>query len=238
MIVDIHCHAGKGEILQAPWTTAAPVERYLERAQAAGIDRTVVFPIHCQDYDRANAELADIVSAHPGRLIGFARVHTERDRGRVEALVSKAVEQYGFRGLKIHGGEAMPTREACSVAQGLKLPVLVDVKGNAQLCPFWAESFPDVNFIVAHLANGWEGHVQMPYLLKKYANLYADTSSVDLFDHLVTAIEEAGAEKILFGSDGPLHHPGVELEKVRLLNLCEADAQKVLGGNARRLLGF
>jgi hypothetical protein len=42
MIVDCHCHAGKGDKLTAPWNTDAAIEPYLRRARAAGIDKTLV----------------------------------------------------------------------------------------------------------------------------------------------------------------------------------------------------
>ena len=41
MVIDCHCHAGKGDGLTGPWDTAAPLTRYLRRAAQAGIDRTV-----------------------------------------------------------------------------------------------------------------------------------------------------------------------------------------------------
>ena len=42
MIIDFHCHAGRGDLLTAPWNTAAPIEAYLRRADApASIDRRV-----------------------------------------------------------------------------------------------------------------------------------------------------------------------------------------------------
>lgn len=47
----------------------------------------------------------------------------------------------------------------------------------------------------------------------------------------------AGAEKILFGSDGPWLHPGVELAKVHALGLPPADEALILGGNLLRLIG-
>jgi len=74
LVIDFHCHAGTAERLREPWTTRADLSAYLERAREAGIDRTVVFAITCDDYERANAEVAEIVAEHPGRLIGFARV--------------------------------------------------------------------------------------------------------------------------------------------------------------------
>ena len=32
MIIDCHCHAGKGDGLTGPWDTAAPLEKYLRWA--------------------------------------------------------------------------------------------------------------------------------------------------------------------------------------------------------------
>jgi predicted TIM-barrel fold metal-dependent hydrolase len=56
------------------------------------------------------------------------------------------------------------------------------------------------------------------------------------FDYLQVTVKVAGAHKILFGSDGPLLHPGLELHKIRLLKLSPEDEALVLGGNAQRLL--
>jgi len=47
MIIDCHCHAGKGDLLTGPWDTDAPMGTYLRRAKAAGINKTVIFsPFH------------------------------------------------------------------------------------------------------------------------------------------------------------------------------------------------
>ena len=116
MIIDCHCHAGKGDGFRGPWDTEARIEPYLARAEAAGIDRTVVFPVFNSDYAAANARLARIVRRHAPRLIGFAAVNPVRDAKRVGAMVGRAVETYGFRGLKVHGLDAYPGRELCEAA--------------------------------------------------------------------------------------------------------------------------
>jgi hypothetical protein len=79
------------------------------------------------------------------------------------------------------------------------------------------------------------GRPRLP--LTRYANVYTDTSGVRRFDYLVEAVRRAGAGKVLFGSDGPWLHPGLELAKVRLLGLAPADEALVLGGTALRLIG-
>ena len=121
MIIDCHCHAGKGDRMTAPWNTDAPIEPYLRRARAAGIDKTIVFPLFHSDYAKANAQLAELVKRHRSRLIGFAFIHAARDAGRVFSMVRRAVICWGFRGIKVHGHEAMATREVCETAQAFGL---------------------------------------------------------------------------------------------------------------------
>ena len=65
MIIDCHCHAGKGDKMTAPWNTDAPIEPYLRRARAAGIDKTIVLaPLH-GNYEQANRQVASIVARYP-----------------------------------------------------------------------------------------------------------------------------------------------------------------------------
>lgn len=239
MIIDCHCHAGQGEGLTNHWNTDAPIAPYLRRARAAGIDRTVVFAAQHTDYAQANAEVARIVAAHPRRLIGFACVHARRDRGRVHEMVCTAVTRWGFRGLKVHGHDAPATREVAAAARSFRLPVLYDVAGRVWLIELIAAQYPDVNFIIPHLgsfADDWRAHRQVIDQLARLPNVYADTSGVKRFDYVVEAVKQAGAHKVLFGSDGPWLHPALELQKIRLLKLPPEQESLILGENLLRLL--
>ena len=239
MIIDCHCHAGKGDQMTAPWNTNAPIKKYLRRAWAAGIDKTIILaPLH-GNYQQANMQVARIVARDPDRLIGFAFVHAKRDAGHILTMVKYAVTRWGFRGIKVHGVESMPTREVCETARALRLPVLVDVISRPWVVDMFAPEYPDVNFIIAHLGSftdDWRAHQQVTYQLARYPNVYADTSGVRQFDYLVQAIKRGGPGKVLFGSDGPWLHPGLELHKIRLLGLPPQEEALVLGGNALRLL--
>lgn len=75
MIIDCHCHAGKGDLLSGPWDTNAPIEIYLKRAKAAGIDKTVIFSPFHSNYQQANANTARIAQRYPGRFICFASIN-------------------------------------------------------------------------------------------------------------------------------------------------------------------
>jgi predicted TIM-barrel fold metal-dependent hydrolase len=239
MIIDCHCHTGRGDLMTAPWNTDAPIEPYLLRARAAGIDRTIVFAPFHSDYAAANAEVARIVARYPRRLIGFAFVNARRDAGRIFDMVERAVTRYGFRGIKVHGHDALPTREVCEVARAFDLPLLVDVFDRASVIDMLATQYRMVNFIIPHLGSfrdDWKVHQQVVDQLVRHPNVYADTSGVRNFDYIVQAVRRAGAVKLLYGSDGPWLHPGLELYKIRLLHLPPRDEALVLGGNALRLL--
>jgi predicted TIM-barrel fold metal-dependent hydrolase len=239
MIVDCHCHAGLGDGLTGPWDTEARLDRYLPRAERAGIARTVLFAAFHSDYATANREVAAIVASRPGRFEGFAFVHADRDRGRIDTLVREAVDRFGFRGIKLHRHDAPITREVCEVARAFALPVLYDVMGEVWTVELLAREYPEVAFVIPHLgsfADDWRAQQALIDHLARHPNVYTDTSGVRRFDILREAVARAGAHKLLFGSDGPWLHPGLELAKVRLLGLPPAQEELVLGGNALRLL--
>ena len=239
MIVDAHCHAGPGVGFERAGA-AAPVERHLERAARAGIDRTVIFPGFAADYTRANREVARLVARRPEVLLGFACVHASRDRGRVSSMLAEG-RRLGLVGIKVHRRDARLTAEICEAARALRLPVLYDPMGEVEVPIEAARRYPDVDFVVPHLGSfddqQWRSQLALLEPLRRLPNLFADTSGVRFFDVLVEALHRAGPGKLLFGSDGPWLHPGVELAKVRALGLAPEREALVLGGNLVRILG-
>lgn len=243
MIIDCHCHAGAGDGLTGPWDTRASLGKYLRRCSAAGITHSVLFAAFTSDYSKANREVARIVGRRPQQFYGFAFVNAVRDAGRVHSLVQTAVQRYGFVGIKVHRHEGRISREICEAARGFSLPVLYDVMGEVSACELLAREYPDVNFIIPHLgsfAGDWRAHLALIDQLVRHRNMHTDTSGVQRFDLLAEAVQRAGARKVLFGSDGPWLHPGVELAKVRAvsdeLRLAHSEEAQMLSGNFLRLI--
>jgi predicted TIM-barrel fold metal-dependent hydrolase len=237
MIIDSHCHAGHGDGLTGPWDTSGDLRLYLRRAARAGIHRTVIFPVFTSDYRRANAEVGRIAAANPGRLSTYAMVNPTADAGAVGAIVGEAVAR-GACGIKIHRHDGPATREVCAVAAALDLPVLYDVVGQPSQVELLAVEYPAVAFIIPHLgsfADDWAAMRQVIDLLVRHPNVFTDTSGIRRFDLLVEAVRRAGAHKVLFGTDGPWLHPGLELAKVRALGLPPRQEALVLAGNWLRL---
>jgi predicted TIM-barrel fold metal-dependent hydrolase len=239
LIIDSHCHAGTGDGFTGPWDTSAPLAAYLRRAAAAGISRTVIFAPFHSDYGRANRQVAGIVRAAPHKFWGYAFVNPARDAGRIRALVGTAVREFGFRGIKVHRHDAPLSREVCDVAREYRLPILYDPQGQVGLVDLVAPEYPDVPFIIPHLgsfADDWTAQRHLIDIMVRHRNVHADTSGVRRFDLIVEAVRRAGAHKVLFGTDGPELHPGLELAKVRALRLPADQLRLVLAGNLLRLL--
>jgi len=237
-IIDAHCHAGTGDGLTGPWDTRAALRKFLKWSQNAGITKTNLFAAFNSNYAAANAEVAAIVNANPERFFGFAFIHPANDKGRVFAMVRKAVLEYRFCGIKVHRHDSRITREICEAAKKFSLPVLYDVVGEVSMIELLATEYRDVNFIIPHLSSfgdDWQAQLAFIPMLERHSNVYTDTSGVRRFDLLEMAYKRAGADKILFGTDGPWLHPQVELEKMYALTSDSNDLRKMLAGNFLRL---
>lgn len=237
VVVDAHCHAGHGDGLSGPWDTDASLVRYQVRAREAGIDQTVLLAALTSDYRAANREVGALVTAQPNRYLGFAFVNPVTDQGRVGELVDEA-RAWGACGIKVHWRDGRITREIAEVARRRKMPVLYDPRGDTATVEMAARAYPDVAWIIPHLssfADDWKAQVAFVDQLVRLPNLFTDTAGVRYFDVLEDAVRRAGADKVLFGSDGPFLNPVVEISKVHALHLPPADAALVLGGNILRL---
>ncbi len=102
-------------------------------------------------------------------------------------------------------------------------------EGMAQTAHF-ADKYPKMKLIVAHLCS--LEHIE---LLKNHENIYTDTSgsASSLNNVLEYAVEAAGAEKILFGTDG--YSPEFQFGRVALSRLTMEEKENILFKNARRL---
>lgn len=236
LVIDAHCHAGRGQAMSAPWTTRADPEITLRHMAEAGIDRTVIFPINNTDFEKPNQEIAEICGRYPGKFIGFAKHDPQTEAGRIRPLLRKEVESLGLKGLKLH---RLPTREVLDAVAELRIPILYHPEKVANFHMI-ASEYPQISFIMAHLGSfasrDSAEHFAAIAVARRYPNVYLDTSGVVFFKFLEMAAQELGAGKLIFGSDGPELDARVELYKVRLLKLPPADEARVLSGNILRLL--
>jgi predicted TIM-barrel fold metal-dependent hydrolase len=81
----------------------------------------------------------------------------------------------------------------------------------------------------------------MPEVKKALKNVYFDTAaSPFLYSRQIyhQVAQMVGDDRILFGSDWPLLSPGRLLKEINSLDLPQETKDRLLAGNARRLLGI
>jgi len=223
---------------------AAELARLEALCRDAGVDRAVLMPTPTfRPRNRAVAAALGAASGSRDRFVGCALVNPHFGDEAVGEL-ERAVREWGFRAAKL-----MPTLHAVNLvgrlahpvmskARGLGIPVTVH-SAESPAHPLeigaLAEAFPEVPVIMDHM--GYRNHTGAAIAAaKRAANLYLMTTAV-MEPHVIRdAVRELGADRVVFGSNGPSVPPAVQLLVIRQAELAPADERKVLGENAARLL--
>ncbi len=243
-VIDCHAQAGTGEA----WAEAKrPVdydpELLLKYAAEAGIERSCITAPRHPSYEQKNEDVARICEKYPEKFIGFAVHSPQRETGRLRQMLIREVKSLGLKGLKTDGH---PTREVLDIVAELGIPVIYypDLRegvGPARMYHMIATAYPTVNFILPHLGSyrseQWWAHIEAIDLLKRYPNVYTETSGIGMHKYFEMAARELPPEKILFGSFAPELDPRIEVHAVKLLRLPSQQEAKILGGNIRKLFG-
>lgn len=191
MIIDAHAHVGPQirDSLRMRRVDAHPddtVESYLRDMDEAGFDMGITFG----RLDLDNRYQAQIQKKYPDRIISCAFINP-RANDAVEEF-RRCVEEYGLRGLKLHGWRHSfscadhdlldPLIELCAKHN---LPVIMHSMGdNCFTTPVqieeMARTFPSVNFIAAHGGNLWLAEEGTDVSLRT-KNVIMDSSSMEGF---------------------------------------------------------
>lgn len=223
---------------------AAEMERLEALCRDAGVDRAVLMPAPTfRPRNRLVAGALDGAPRSRGRFVGCALINPHFGEEAVGEL-ERAVREWGFRAAKL-----MPTLHAVNLVGPLAHPVMrkarelgIPVTVHSAESPAHpleigalAEAFPDVPAIMDHM--GYRNHTGAAIAAAKRApNLYLMTTAVMEPHCIRDAVREIGADRVVFGSNGPSVPPAVQLLVVRQAELPPAEERKVLGENAARLL--
>jgi hypothetical protein len=120
------------------------------------------------------------------------------------------------------------------------LPMLIHTGHPIFTLPWSVEELaqvkPQTKIIMGHM-----GHGNIIYInaaidaAERRPNVYLETSGMPMHAKIAEAAHRVGADRVLYGSDAPFHHPEVEILKVKLSGLKHSEMTKVLGMNAMRI---
>ena len=84
----------------------------------------------------------------------------------------------------------------------------------------------------------WDSDLQTKKQLdtaKSLPNFFLETSTGN-FLNIQEAVKKAGSSKVIFGSEFPLSHPSIELQKIMMLDVSDRERTDILAGNIKHLL--
>lgn len=226
----------------------------------AGVDRAVIAgfgwvePWRCVAH---NDELLGAAERSGGRLIPFCCVPVgDADSMAREMERCVAAGAAGFGELRLErfgepGVEGGPWDDLGVMASALDAMLLLHAsepvghdypgKGGGSLAEIWRflSAHSGVMAILAHLGGGLPFYAYMPEVRALFERVYVDTAAAPwLYEPAAVraVIDLIGRERVLFGSDYPLRHPGRDLRWLRGAGLDERELAAVCGENAAVLL--
>lgn len=188
------------------------------------------------------------------RLISFGTIHPDFEDYKSEI---QRLRDHGIKGIKFHSlfqgfvpDEERMFRIYSEMGEDLIAFFHVGiVPGSSPDAPQATpegiarvlDAFPKLRVVAAHL-----GGMQMLDEVQKHLigkNLYLDSvwpPSIDELDPNLVAqiITEHGLDKIIFGTDYPMTDTRREIKGIMNLPLSAEDKERILGGNAAKLLGI
>jgi len=200
-------------------------------------------------------DVIDIANKDPDRFVKFFWFNPNVDEEFIDESFSILEQHFnnGFCGVKVHSGINLVKipRDIIDLVDFMqdfdrKFPLFVhstprtsyfggiSVKDFAKL----AERFPELTIIVGHAACTMEYAIDLGLMLKKYKNIYFETSC-SLPYGLLSLIKTIGHKRLIFGSDAPVTNPiSLEVDKIKCLPINDDMKQDIFFNNVQEILQF
>jgi predicted TIM-barrel fold metal-dependent hydrolase len=243
MIIDFHAHL---------WARDDAEEAMAKAAERHGVDRICVSAIRRYVPDMAeirelNDRVLRAIRQWPDLYVGFVYVNPKHGKAALRAIDEAAGG--GMAGIKLWTACYANDRDVSPIAEKaieLGWPVLqhawkkwtgnLPTESEPRHVARLAERYPDLKLVMAHIGGDWEYGIKA---VRHCPNVSVDTSgSIAHTGMLEMAIDELGAERVVWGTDMPGADLIYTLAKIEAAPIRARDKQRILCDNARRLLGW
>lgn len=240
--------AGSG-LLRFGLLHAAPAGRFFYGTLVDGKGNFVLLGKKYRIYDRPdNAPVAEVIKKHPDRFVGWIFVNPAAGGDPVAELEEWCAHP-GMIGVKTHPfWHGYPTSSLDPVAswcaqRGYPILIHLGSKGGSGDYRRLPEKYPDLKVLYAHAGIPYYGELWS--YIKGKRNVYIDLSSPYLNRELVRgAVDFLGADKCLYGTDGPYGEqgPGEDFDYgsikgwIESMNLPDKDLAKIFNDNFQGIM--
>ena len=179
-----------------------------------------------------------------GRIIGLYVPNVFEPADIIKEKIEEAVKTYGFKGIKLHPWvSAFPLNHPIvypvfDMAAKYGLPVLSHSARSEFCTPLLfvdiALRYPEVPIIMGHMGKQHLHYDVIP-AMRLAENLYLETSGSKIQVLLERVVKEFGAERVLFGTDGPHDLLPAYLARIEDLNVSDEEKEWILGKSAAKI---
>lgn len=242
-VIDCHGHYGRISRTKIIPDDAQTMVRHMDKA---GVEKICIssFMSIGPDCKVGNDMVAAAVKQYPRRLVGYAVVNPNRPK-EIEGELQRCFDELGMRAIKLHPAwhqypiSGSSYKKVFEFAARRHLTILSHEWGSPGILASLSKDYPEVSFIMAHVGF-WDSRSDFAYadVMTGRDNVHVDLAYSNIFyDAVERLVELIGPEKIVFGSDFPLHDLGYQLGRMIFAKLTDHEKQLILGLNMLRLIG-
>jgi predicted TIM-barrel fold metal-dependent hydrolase len=241
----------------------ASADKLVELMKKERIDQAVVYPITsilAKDCMEGNFEVYDAYHKYQSMIVPFAVINPAFENW--EHDFETCFDKMKFKGLRLfptyHGYDLTDKylSEIINAAEIKNIPVALAVRVEDERQHHWLmkvppldvgkvidviSKFPKVRFVISGASYGELSSARER--LAKLDNWHFDIgrmqgrhSSPGAVEVIVRAVEDFGADKILYGSNAPFQYVKSSLLKVLNAQISDGDRDLILSGNVLKLL--
>lgn len=240
----------------SPAAQQQSMDLLMQEMDGAGVDKGVVVGRLAGTLGSvSNADVEQIVREYPGRFIGAASIDPTHRVAACETITNAVAG--GFKAINIEPGSypvpmyaddrrLYPIYAHC---EDLGVPVILMVGGTAGPDLSYSDpvrtdrvlaDFPRLNVVVVH--GGWPWVTEILHIAFRRPNMYLSPdmyfSRMPGWEEYVKAADTFLADRMLYASSFPFCPVRDYKQWFEQLPIRPENLEKVMGGNARRLLGL
>lgn len=242
-IIDAHGHLGGWRFFSIPHHDIDDLIICMDRT---GVEKVCLSPFAGLNVDcrYSNDLIAQAIGKYEDRVLGYACVCPHKKHEIIPEL-ERCFDKLHLNAIKLHPSESRYPADGTNYtpvyefAQERKIAILNHSWGTPDHLRRLADKYPDVKFIQAHTAGGWDGLSQDGFIdaAREFGNVYMDTASSAIYrGTFEKLVDYLGEDKIVYGSDYTCMDMGYQMGRVIFSKIRPEAMEKILRNNFLSIL--